>query len=60
MNKKIPKVINSEIYMKQTAQLEQSVESELLIPDPIIPSGANAVNENSQKYDRRASNSNYL
>lgn len=52
MSKKTPRAIGSEIYIKQTAQLEQSVADELLIPDPIIASGAPTVNENSQKYDR--------
>jgi len=60
MSKKIPRAIGSEIYVKQTAQLELSVADELLIPDPIIASGAPTVNENSQKYDRRSSGGDHL
>ena len=52
------KTISSSLNVVETSELAKAVARDLLIPDPIIPSGAARVNENSKKYDRGAGNFN--
>lgn len=48
------KTISSSLKIVETSELKKAVARDLLVPDPIIPSGAAIVNENSKKYDRGA------
>ena len=43
--------LKAELKMKATEPLQKSVAADLLIPDPIIPSGEQKANENPQKHD---------
>ena len=47
--------ISAELKMVHSAELEKSVAADLLLPDPIIPQEDQNINENSKKYDGRAS-----
>lgn len=50
------KTISSSLKVVETSDLKKAVARDLLVPDPIIPSGAATVNENSKKYDRGTGN----
>jgi hypothetical protein len=50
------KIISSSLNVVETSELAKAIARDLLIPDPIIPSGATKVNENSKKYDRGTGN----
>jgi hypothetical protein len=47
--------IITNIRMVETEDLQKSVASDLQVPDPIITPTEEKVNENSKKYDGRAS-----
>jgi hypothetical protein len=56
------KIISADLVMKESADLKKAIAADLQISDPtgIIPAERIFVNENTQKYDRGTSGSDYL